>query len=344
MNRLMGFLRAFLKRLAGLRLLWVKDDATEKAEAARVAEIVEADERKRRMLADIDSNVRKNIESVGSLARSIDARFAAIDASIQNLETISRLSHLVSDCSRQELHQRAMMIGGLLAPMRAAGVDKTRIGGPADGGYVMLDDLDSVTHALSFGIGDNDTWDVEVAERGIVVHQYDHTIIEPPSRQSNLRFYQTRIASAEVDGCETLRGALDLLNADPGEIILKIDIEGDEWQIFEHAEQVSLERLSQVVCEFHAFGLIANNRYFPSMKLALEKLNYSFAVVHVHANNSAPWLQLGGVPFPSVLEVTFANRNKYKFESSDEVFPTRLDRPNYAGFPDFYLGNFKWWS
>ncbi|MGL5168959.1 MAG: hypothetical protein ACRC9K_24020 [Afipia sp.] len=338
----MGFLNALLEKATGLRLVRAKDEDSKAAEAARSAEVLAEVERQGRLLDDIGSQVQQNVAAVGRLTQSVDARFDGIRESIQNVEVTTRLSHLVSGCGRKELHERAMLVGSLLAPMRAMGVNKTRVGGDADGGYVMLDDLTSVSHALSFGIGDNDTWDVEVAGRGIVVHQYDHTINAPPSTHLNSLFHQERISSVETDGCETLHGSLKKLNADKGRVILKIDIEGDEWQIFEHAAQATLDHLSQIVCEFHSFGLIVNNRYFPSMKLALEKLNQAFAVVHVHANNSAPWLQLGGVSLPSVLEVTYANRSRYTFEPSQELFPTKLDRPNFAGYPDHYLGNFRW--
>ena len=64
-------------------------------------------------------------------------------------------------------------------------------------------------------------------------------------------------------------------------------------------------------------------------------------MIHVHGNNFMPLIAVGNVPFPEVLEVTFANRNRYDFEDSDEIFPTRLDQPNWPGGADLYLGQFK---
>jgi hypothetical protein len=72
----------------------------------------------------------------------------------------------------------------------------------------------------------------------------------------------------------------------------------------------------------------------------LEKLNRGFAVVHVHGNNTRPWDDLGGVPFPQLLEVTYASRKRYKFEPNHEVFPTWLDAPNDPNKPDMFLGRF----
>ena len=42
----------------------------------------------------------------------------------------------------------------LFSPQEAVGQRKLRLGGPNDGGYVMLDDFAGVTSAFSFGIAD----------------------------------------------------------------------------------------------------------------------------------------------------------------------------------------------
>jgi hypothetical protein len=53
---------------------------------------------------------------------------------------------------------------------------------------------------------------------------------------------------------------------------------------------------------------------------------------------------VSGVPFPSVIEVTYVNRVLYRFEETTEIFPTELDFPNAPGLPEFYLGNFRYRS
>lgn len=304
--------------------------------------IVAAIERQDRLLREIRSTVQRRLDNEDSFRKITAERFDGVIASLRNLEKIAGLSRIVVGCDQYELNARAMTIGGLLAPMRAEGIAKIRVGAKGDGGYVMLDDLGAVAHALSFGIGDNDSWDIAMAERAILVDQFDHTIASAPTQHHNCLFHSLRIASVETEGCETLKGALENVDAKSGRAVLKIDVEGDEWQIFEHAAPDTLGKLSQIVCEFHSFDLMANDAYFPSMKLALEKLRDVFGVVHVHANNSVPWLQLGGVPFPSVLEVTYANLDHFSLVPSDELFPTMIDQPNYPGAPDYYLGSFRW--
>jgi hypothetical protein len=64
-------------------------------------------------------------------------------------------------------------------------------------------------------------------------------------------------------------------------------------------------------------------------------------VVHVHANNHRPYSIVGGVPVPSVLELTLARAHDVRLEKTDEVFPTPLDTPCYRGRADFFLGPFR---
>jgi hypothetical protein len=64
-------------------------------------------------------------------------------------------------------------------------------------------------------------------------------------------------------------------------------------------------------------------------------------VDHVHANAIGGALLIGGLPFPDVLEVTFASRRHYTLEETNELFPTALDAANDPRLPDPHLGSFN---
>jgi len=84
-----------------------------------------------------------------------------------------------------------------VAPRRVVGRPKARVGGIADGGYVMLDDFAGVRTAISGGIGDDVSWDLEIAERGIDVLQVDNTVPGPPVQHPRFEFRRLRIAGGE---------------------------------------------------------------------------------------------------------------------------------------------------
>jgi hypothetical protein len=243
--------------------------------------------------------------------------------------------------------ERIMKLGSLLAPQQAVGKSKVRLGSKYDGGYICLDDFCGIATAFSLGIGKSDEWEIAVAERGIVVHQFDHSIDSPPHVHPNCHFHRKRIVPRH-DGTSAVETIAHLVeqNARGGDssLILKIDIENDEWQVFAETTRGHLARFSQIICEFHFFSAVTEDVWYQRALHVLEKLNRDFAVVHVHGNNVAPWANVGSVPFPELLEVTYASRKRYKFEPSQEVFPTCLDAPNDATTPDMFLGRFVFQS
>ncbi|MBI0535462.1 hypothetical protein D9599_07755 [Roseomonas sp. KE2513] len=237
------------------------------------------------------------------------------------------------------VQERLVTLGRLLEPRAAKGVAKRRVGHAADGGYVMLDDLEQVRFALSLGVGDEMTWDLEMAGRGIEVHQFDYTIEAPPETHERIRFHRSRIAPVAEGSDHSLASAQALGGNHP--CIVKMDIEGDEWVVLDAAGEGDFERVTQLVLEFHDFDKVADNAWFGRAERVLRRLAASFAVVHVHANNYGALHSRGNVAFPELLEVTFANRGRYDFEPTAEIFPTPLDAPNRGDLPDIRLGSFR---
>ena len=50
------------------------------------------------------------------------------------------------------------------------------LGEKTDGCYVLLDDFENIKDAYNFGIGRNIQFDKALAEKGIDIFMYDHTI------------------------------------------------------------------------------------------------------------------------------------------------------------------------
>lgn len=229
-----------------------------------------------------------------------------------------------------------------LTPRRAVGVRKLRVGGEGDGGYVMLDDFAGIGGALSFGIGPDCSWDADVADRGIPVHQYDHTVDGPPTPHRGFRFFRTAIGAQPGEGCESLGGATAKLAApDSDRLLLKVDIEGAEWEMFDAATVAELARFAQIVVEFHHLHRVLDPAWRARAERVLRKLRARFEVVHVHGNNAGPHALIGQVPVPDIIEVSYARSATYRCEDTDEIFPTPLDRPNVPGRADLFLGSMR---
>lgn len=242
-----------------------------------------------------------------------------------------------------EVAARLLRLAALLVPQRARATDKCRIGLGHDGGYVMLDDWAGLAGALSIGIGNDDGWDREMVRRGLSVAQYDHTITAPPSTGPGLNWQPVGIAPADVNNLRSLRSliALSGLPAE-GDLLLKLDVEAAEWPALAGGEDAApLGRFRQVLVEFHWFERIGEDHWFVIAEQALAHLNRSHAVVHVHGNNWGGMALIGGIPFPRVLEVTYARRDAYAFEAEAGLFPSALDAPCNPAQPDLFLGGFR---
>ncbi len=252
----------------------------------------------------------------------------------------------VSEASKTPPHPdmeaRLLLLGRMLKPHRVTSHRKIRVGGPFDGGYVMLDDFTRLRTAFSLGVGPNVDWDHAMAERGIDLHQFDHTVPGPPRQHARFHFHPRKIdneLSAETENLESLMhrygSATDFSN------LLKIDIEGSEWALFAHADPNLLAKFPQILCEFHSLGHVHDDAHYAQMMEALRRLRQNFEIVHIHGNNVGGRTFIGDQTFPYVAEVTFANKALYAVADEPEIFPTPLDTPNHSGEPDYYLGHFR---
>jgi hypothetical protein len=220
---------------------------------------------------------------------------------------------------------------------------KVRIGGSNDGGYVMANDFERNGIAYSIGVGPQVQWDADMAERGLIIHQYDHTVPGLPQEHPNFRYTPLGIApDLSNPDLLTLEEML-VRNGHSGlsNMLLKIDVEGAEWDVFEAMDHALLTKFDQIVIEFHGFEYLGADTFRERTSRVFRKLNYHHVPVHVHANNFADVHILEGIMVPSVLELSYCLRSRFTFAPSEEIFPTVLDQPCRAEAADIFLGRFK---
>lgn len=259
---------------------------------------------------------------------AVAAAFVIVVAGLALSRPGRRQSRVVSDGAggtRQLLWQE-------LQPVQLDRCDLQRFGEPDDGGYLVCADLlDGVTAGYSYGISGYDGWGCDVAvKRGVTVHQYDCFDTRVPVCPGRTIFH------AECIGVmpETIDGrrydALDRQLAANGDaaarVVVKMDVEGAEWDAFLSAPAETLERIDQLIVEFHG---TSEHRFL----LAVQRLKQFFHVVNLHMNNYS--CADGEAPFAGgVFEVLFVNK---RLASAVGLRPQRyhaLDRPNSPGTPD----------
>jgi hypothetical protein len=234
---------------------------------------------------------------------------------------------------------------GLIRPQTCPGLKKLRVGNrQGDGGYVMVDDFSGIEAVLSLGIGDEITWDMEMSARGLDIFQFDHTV-EPPAEVATnhrLHFYKCGIAS-HTDPQQNLKTIEDILAEEmveySGDLILKMDIEGHEWESLALIPDEVLARFRQICIEIHNPLARPGQRVWRNRNVAvLQKLYRKFAPVHLHVNNAGFVKKLFGIRVPRALEITYIRRDGQAFSDSDDSFPGKYDAPNVPSDPEVMIG------
>lgn len=225
---------------------------------------------------------------------------------------------------------------------RVKGVKKhrlIRIGGKNDGAYIMLDDFIDCNIAYSFGIGDNISWDEDMVGRGIEIYCYDHTIECIPKTNDKLHFRKIGISGKDYFN-DNLLSLATILRSNCHDMkknfVLKMDVEGAEWEFINSIDLDILSRFSQITFELH--GLTDMNRSEEIINV-LTKINKTHQSIWVHANNAGRVEQARNIVIPDLLEITYVLKDRYDFEDIEYSCPLDIDEPNLADRFDIRLSD-----
>jgi hypothetical protein len=218
---------------------------------------------------------------------------------------------------------------------------KIRLGRDNDGGYVMLDNFENTQAVYGFGIANDFSWEEGILRRigNVYVFMYDHTIDPPNVKDEHLKWRKIGICGKNSRG-QDLKTLEELLKEDGNfgkeNIVLKMDVEGAEWDVFSTISEEVMNKFSQIVVEFHDMCNL-NKDHYNKMLNALNKINATHQVIHIHGNNYGNYLVIGGIPMPETLEITYLRRKDWRFKENAQVYPTKLDQPNNPKIPEYML-------
>lgn len=228
----------------------------------------------------------------------------------------------------------------LLVPWDLEGERKQRFGAPGDGSYVLVDRCRPSQDVLSFGIGPTVNFDLVMADRGHRVFMFDHTIDALPARHDRFTWIRKGLVSAAGSGHElaTLEEHLARLELGPDDPILKIDIEGAEWEVFATMPAGILRRFEQIAFEAHFLSQLEEPAFSSLVQRALRNLSADFTLCHVHANNfSAISVLADSLPVPEAIELTYIRSDLARAVPSRTYYPTPYDAPNFPQLPELKL-------
>ena len=188
-----------------------------------------------------------------------------------------------------------------------------RFGSANDGGYLMCENLiENLGAGYSYGVGPNDEWGCDISTRySVPVHQYDcFDPARPSCTTGQFVFHDECIAQRrEIIDSRTFDTLVNQItqNGDIGKrLIVKIDIEGAEWDSLLAAPDEVLQSIDQMPMELHVprRGLAENGEKILSV---LDKLKRHFYVVNLNFNNHS--CSPRAAPLPGrAFQVLFVNK------------------------------------
>jgi hypothetical protein len=215
-----------------------------------------------------------------------------------------------------------------LQPVKVTNCELKRFGEPHDGGYLLCGNLLAPVEAgYSYGISNYDGWGCDLSKQlRIPLHQYDCFDVRPPACPGGRTIFHPECVAgsrATIDGrpFDSLEHQI-ATNGDGGRrIVVKMDVEGAEWDTFLQTPDAVFARIDQMAVEFHDVG---DTRFI----LAVAKLKESFHVAHRHFNNFSCDDALE--PFAArAYEVLFVNKRIGVTDGSPAPpGPHPLDAPN----------------
>lgn len=241
-----------------------------------------------------------------------------------------------------EVVQRRQALFELLQPVAISNCQLERFGEDHDGGYLMCGNLlGGVGSGYSYGINGYDQWGCDISRKlNVPVHQYDcFNTTQPSCRAGETIFHAEcvgdRTETADGRVFDTVRNQLAKNGDSSKRIVLKIDVEGAEWDSLLAVPDEILQQIDQLAVEFHwaedeQFRWVDPDKYIRVVR----RLKEFFEVGHIHFNNSSCIGDLR--PFPTwAYEVLFVSRRLAVVDRSRKAHGLHpLDAPNNPSLPD----------
>jgi hypothetical protein len=213
-----------------------------------------------------------------------------------------------------------------LAPVKSD-TDLIRLGPAGDGGYLVPNDLVGIDSCFSPGVSFVSGFEKDCAEKGMKVFLADRSVDGPAENHPYFSFTKHFIGAFPDEGYLTLDGwVADSIPSVDTELMLQIDIEGFEYEVFLSASEALMKRFRIIVVEFHELDKLYRSSFFRFAGRAFEKILSTHTCVHIHPNNVFPPVEHHGLVIPPIMEMTFIRNDrlvqKTKYASD---FPHPLD-------------------
>ena len=212
----------------------------------------------------------------------------------------------------------------LILPKEVIGKKRILLGEKYDGCYVLLDDFINIKIAYSFGISRNIQFDKALADKGIDIYMYDHTINSLP--YENPKFHWKKIGLCGMRTKNPNLKNLEQLIAENGHskeknMILKMDIEHWEFESLIDLKEETLNQFKYIAIEYHfkdQTKFKSNNLYYNVLK----KIAKTHQAFYARCNGDRGYIaQFGFNRICHIIEVSYIIKKGNIFRKDEAIYP-----------------------
>lgn len=218
-----------------------------------------------------------------------------------------------------------------------------RLGEESDGGYLIPDDLEAVEFCYSCGVGYVTEFEKQLYQK----YSIKSVLIDPNNLPQNIfpkkaKYYQKYLDF--VDSEKNMHINNFLYPEPKNEIILKVDIEGDEYENFISLSDNYFKKIRILVIELHDLRNLRSKFFRKIFDKIFKKLNKHFVVCHLHPNNTSKVKNIRNIPIPDMVELTLINKKRLNsIPKKIAQIPNILDKKTDPNKQEIYIDK-KWYS
>ena len=185
-----------------------------------------------------------------------------------------------------------------------------RVGGSGDGSYLATKSLEDCTVLLSPGIGENISFDIEVASKGITVYMLDGNVSRvpeiPKEYRSKIHIERKNLSRFQDKDSIGINEWIQRCSSESDRVMFQMDIEGAEYFTLEYLNLENLNRIKLLVLEIHGFHLTTKSNYLGQLHRNLFTwLENEFTLVASCSNWQAGKTKVGKAWLPHAVETTW---------------------------------------
>lgn len=247
---------------------------------------------------------------------------------------------LTLNASRIDYDQAYIAISNLVSFLETSRGYKLIRYGPklGDGAYFIPTNL-KFDRNISIGVGKSYEFELCLDQK-TKIFLFDHTIITPNNLPPNFQFFKIGLGQNKSSNMRNLNEIFEICNAvNSSKNLLKIDIEGNEYNVFEHFKYT--DKIDLLILELHNLNCMIEPEFrnnFINFSLFLYE---NFACVYSSGNNNTGVTAFKDFVVANTVEMTLVPKESLsKLIRSNEIYMAQ-NRPLALQLFPYYVSHEK---